>query len=286
MTTSPTPLPAEPPVRTAPLFGHNTNLVGVPTAFLAAPDFNEAPTPLHIAGVRDLNRSLFTMLAEAEDHADAALAFETYMNAVFGLDPEMRATKKDSEAGRPRRFRSSYFRLLRGWGFDSNGPEGAVLKGWAESRFGLFPTYHKAPLGRYPSPAWMVYVEEKMSSRFHNNAILSQLDLLYEFCQWSLKNSLQLPQDTVTVYRGVNDFLEHPVLEKTGKRAFLIRLNNVVSFTSDRDVASCFGDTILEVRVPLEKILFFSPLLPRHGLKGEDEYLVIGGAYDVRATPY
>jgi NAD+--dinitrogen-reductase ADP-D-ribosyltransferase len=270
------------PATAIPSFGHRSNLVGVPTALIADPAFNADPQPLAIAGARALNPKLFEMLSEADGPADAALAFETYMAAVFGLDPEMR--EKTDREGR-RRYRSSYFRLLRGWGYDSNGPEGAVLKGWVESRFGLVPTFHKAVLGRYPSPAWMGYVEEKMGSRFHNNAILSQLDLLYEFCQWARARYFAA-EPLLTLYRGVNDFAEHPILERRDRRRVVLHLNSLVSFTTDRDIAGCFGDTILEVRVPAVKVLFYSSLLPRHGLKGEDEVLALGGAYDVRATTF
>ena len=99
------------------------------------------------------------------------------MAVVFGLEHA-------PEQGERRRYRTSYLRLLKDWGFDANSPAGAVLKGWVESRFGLFPTFHKEPLQRFNSPAWFAYVEEKMSSRFHNNNIYMQLDVLYEFCQW------------------------------------------------------------------------------------------------------
>ena len=54
-----------------------------------------------------------------------------------------------------------------------------------------------------------------------------------------------------------------------------------MSFTARRSIACEFGDTILEARVPLVKILFFNDLLDRHPLKGEGEYLVIGGDYRV-----
>ena len=59
---------------------------------------------------------------------------------------------------------------------------------------------------------------------------------------------------------------------------------NLASFTGERDVAGCFGDTILEVRVPIAKILFFNELLARHPLKGEGEYLVIGSDYRVTTS--
>lgn len=86
------------------------------------------------------------------------------------------------------------------------------------------------------------------------------------------------------LYRGVNDFIEHPLIRKNRGREIIVRLNNLVSFTADRTVACEFGDTILEARVPKVKILFFSELLPRHPLKGEAEYLVIGGDYRVNTS--
>lgn len=258
--------------------GHSTNLVGIPTGLLASAAFNDYPLPLSIGGVREMNRPFFEMLAKAPDAGSAGTVFENYMNMLFGLDGS--ALVGDDNAGK-RRFRSSYRRLLEGWGFDSNGPEGAVLKGWVESRFGLLPIYHKERLERFPSPAWIAYVEEKMSSRFHNNSISTQLDILYEFCQWMLARWLAPGRRHFTLYRGINNFDEHHVVERIDKRTAVIRQNNLVSFTANRVIADEFGDTILEAQVPVAKILFCNNLLTSHPLKGEGEYLVIGGDYRV-----
>ncbi len=255
---------------------HSTNLVGIPTGLLASCAFNEHPLKLRIGGVRETNPALFAMLEDATSVEEAREAFQNYMCTVFGLDAEQRRGEDR------RRFRASYLRLLTGWGFDANGPEGAVLKGWVESRFGLLPGFHKRPLGRYPSPAWVAYVEEKMSPRFHNNSIHLQLDLLYEYCQWMLARHFSPGRYHLTLYRGVNDFAEHQVIERTGKREAVARQNNLVSFTAARDVADQFGDTILEAQVPTAKIVFFNALLPGHVLRGEGEYLVIGGDYRVK----
>jgi NAD+--dinitrogen-reductase ADP-D-ribosyltransferase len=263
--------------------GHSTNLVGVPMDLLAGRVFNDYPVPLHISGVREMNASLFEMLAQATDLPDAGEAFTCYMMAMFGIDPEQRESGRGP--GR-RRYRSSFLRLIKGWGFDSNGPEGAVLKGWVESRFGIFPTFHKEIIRRISSGPWTTYVEEKMSSRFHSNAIYVQLDLLFEFCQWALQRFAAPGQTHLTLYRGVNSFDEHQVVERIDKHTVLMRLNNLTSFTSDRDIAECFGDTILTVRVPVAKIAFFNTLLSTHPLKGEGEYLVIGGEYRVTASYY
>lgn len=252
--------------------------------------------------MRETNHGLFALLERANDHNQAAAIFEDYMTVVFGLHPEqwrksrLRAAVADREDGRidcsrdradedRRRYRSSYVRLLRGWAYDSNSAEGAVLKGWVESRFGLFPTWHKRAIDRFSSDAWITYVEEKMGSRFHNNAIWSQLDLLYEFAQWSLLRD-HPDESRFRLYRGVNDFDEHPLVERIDRRTVVVRLNNVVSFTRDRDVATWFGSYILEADVPAAKILFFNSLLPHHAVKGEGEVLAMGGEYRVRATYY
>jgi NAD+--dinitrogen-reductase ADP-D-ribosyltransferase len=261
--------------------GHSTNLVGMPTDLLASCEFNAHPLPVHISGVREMNKSLFKMLAEAPDLDSAGEAFACYMMAMFGIDPEQRESAKETKR---RRYRSNFMRLIKGWGYDSNGPEGAVLKGWVESRFGIFPTYHKEIIPRISSGAWIVYLEEKMSSRFHNNAIYVQLDLLFEFCQWVLDRFAAPGHRHLTLYRGINSYDEHQIIEQIDKRICVMRLNNLLSFTSDRDVACCFGDTILTAEVPVSKILFFNDLFTMHPLKGEGEYLVIGGEYRVTAS--
>lgn len=260
--------------------GHSTNLVGHSAAYIADVSFNDNPRPLHIAGVREMNSPLFEMLDFASDLDDAGEAFNKYMDAMFGIDPEQREAPRLSD-GR-RRYRSSWLRLLKGWGYDSNGPEGAVLKGWVESRFGLFPTWHKAPLVRFATGVWTTYVEEKMSSRFHNNAILTQLDLLYEFCQWAFHRFVAPGQTHLVLYRGINDLDQHEIERGADRHHVIVRLNSLSSFTSEEDIAGCFGEIVLEVAVPLAKILFYNMLLPPHPLKCEGEYLVIGGNFRAR----
>jgi len=262
-----------------PSFGQSTNLVGLPTELLGCRCFNDHPQEMHISGAREMNKSLFEMLSQAPDLADAGIAFQTYMNAMFGTDPE-----QADRDGKVRRYRSSFLRLLKGWGYDSNGPEGAVLKGWVQSRFGLFPTYHKAVIDRLAGPVWTAYVEEKMSSRFHNNAIHTQLDMLYEFCQWALAKFVSPGNKHITLYRGTNSFDEHQIAERLDRRRVIMRINNLASFSDDRDVAGCFGDIIVTAQVPAVKVIFFNSLLPIHPLKGEGEYLVIGGEYLVDAS--
>ncbi len=259
-------------------YGHSVNLVGVPSAVLASPSFNDEARELHIAGARETNAGLFRLLAAATTVDAATALFRDYMTVTFGLSAD-RCDDATDRFGR-RRYRSSYLRLLKGWAYDSNGPEGAVLKGWVESRFGLFPTYHRQPIRKFSSPAWYRYVEEKMGSRFHNNAIFGQLDLLYEFCQWLIASHLGQPGHW-RLFRGVEHFEEHHIVERLDRRRCVVRLNNLVSFTPERDIATCFGDRILEARVPTCKVVFCNALLADNRLNGEAEVLVIGGNYTV-----
>jgi len=272
--------------------GHSSNLVGVSAAYLSSPDFNEKPESLDLPHVRATTRAFFEMLAEARDMADAVQAFHAYMAATFCLEPDQfdpLEQKRKAKTGRTggdgtRRFRSSYLRLLKGWMFETGGAEGAVLKGWVESRFGLLPTWHGQPITHIPCHAWLRYVEQKMNSRFHDNAIHCQLDLVFTFCQWALGRFVCPEETHITLYRGINITGEDMVLERPDKRHALVRFNSLTSLTADKTVAECFGDWILKVRVPAVKVVFFADLLPKHPLKGEAEYLVLGGDYFVEMS--
>ncbi|GAA5171972.1 NAD(+)--dinitrogen-reductase ADP-D-ribosyltransferase [Viridibacterium curvum] len=256
---------------------YSTNMVGIPADLVASVAFNEHPQALRIAGTREANAGLFRLLDDAVDQADAADRFAHYMDAVFGLE------KPDPTQPRPRerRFRASYLKLLQGWGFDSNSPQGAVLKGWVESRFGITPSFHKSALDRYPSPAWTGYLEEKFNSRFHNNCINMQLDALYEFCQWSLVRFAH-PLCRL-MWRGTNHMEEQILSGSLRSRECITRLNNLVSFSLDAERASEFGDWVLKSDVPACKLLFFPGLLNDKVLNAEGEALVIGGLYRVEA---
>lgn len=249
----------------------STNLTGIPTAYFASPAFNISPIPTHINGVLEMNRQLFDALDKMGKEEIAPL-FINYMRVMFELEEQSVSDGK-------RRFLANYLRLLRGWHFDSNRPEGAVMKGWVESRFGLRPLFHIEPVTDINSPAYYRYLMEKMSPRFHNNAIYSQFDLLYEYCQCYLKR-FGGKKGRITLYRGVNRIGdEQQIIEKREKRLWVVRNNCLVSYARDLERASEFGDTVLKIEVPFEKILCFNDLLPGKLPSYESEYLVIGGNY-------
>ncbi|MFZ1539292.1 MAG: NAD(+)--dinitrogen-reductase ADP-D-ribosyltransferase [Chromatiaceae bacterium] len=88
----------------------------------------------------------------------------------------------------------------------------------------------------------------------------------------------------LSLLRGINRIDEQEILEPLGCGRYRVLFNNLNSFTSNRERADEFGDYILRVAVPLPEIFIFNRLLP--GLyKGEDEYLVIGGLYEVAISP-
>lgn len=256
---------------------YTTNLVGVPAPLLASTAFNTHPQPLHIAGARETSPGLFALLQRCGEPDEARDVFAHYMSLAFGL-------AREAPGGGPRRWRTSYLKLLQGWGLDANGPSGAVLKGWVESRFGLAPAFHGAPLGRFPSPAWITYLEQKAGSRYHNNSIYQQLDLLYEFCQWMLVRFRLLGEDRwATLWRGSTRCEEQLVAGSLRARHCTLRLNNLVSFSCSRAEAQCFGDWVLRTRVPLVKLLLVPGLLNTTSLHGEAEVLALGGDYEVEA---
>ncbi len=259
-----------------------TNLVGIPTSIFASVDFNEHPLPLHVAGARESHPGLFALLVHCPDAVQARVVFAHYMTIAFGLQ---RLSAEERAAAPGRRFRANYLKLLQGWGLDANSAAGAVLKGWVESRFGLVPVFHKARLERFPSPAWMQYLEDKASPRFNNNAIYQQLDLLFEFSQWMLARFAPLGDGpAIELWRGSTRCEEQVVVGTLRQRRCTVRLNNVVSFSRSRELACCFGDWLLRARVPLVKLLVWPGLLDTASLDGEGEVLAIGGEYDVLAS--
>jgi NAD+--dinitrogen-reductase ADP-D-ribosyltransferase len=250
------------------------NRCNLPAVILGSLTFQRHPTPLMLDGVAELHADLFDMLDKTEGMAEATQLFREYVAAHFCLDNLEEAGLDDHSK---KRAKANWRRALRGWSFDADGREGAVLKSWVESRFGLLPRFHAEPLRDFTGPAWRRYEEMRASGLYGTNALEAQLDLLYAFCQYEFARR-QAPA-AVTLYRGINRIGDHEVLAGDGRRQVVL-FNNLTSFTADRDRAGEFGDYILEVAVPTAKVFFHCGLLPGV-LKGEDEHLVIGGAYEV-----
>jgi len=253
------------------------NYCNLPPWAIASLHYNREPQPLKIQGLR---RPLKMLLDKLEPLAEAearGTLFHDFMDVRFQLHQWQREESSSSRKS----LKNSYLRFLRGWLFDSNSVEGAVLKGWVESRLGLPPIFHGETIGDVHSRAYFRYTQERMQGLARTNAIFSQLDLLYGYVQYELAR--RYPDRThITLYRGIYDFEEHQVLEKRDKGHFVLRLNNLNSFTDDFEKAWEFGSRVIQAEVPLPKVFFVSGLLPKSLLKGEGEVLVIGGEYDVK----
>lgn len=254
-----------------------TNMVGIPVGLIGSTAFNRCLHQITIHGTRETHPGLFRLLGQSDNQAAAAEVFEHYMQVEFGLASPTAAQLP------PVRKRASYVEVLRGWGVDSNSPKAAVLKGWVESRFGLVPNFHKERLGLFPSPAWADYLREKTDIRIHNNCIYQQFDLLYEYCQWSIRRFQAPGPRFVRLWRGTNNVEEQLIEGDARKRHCIVRLNNLVSFSASKDRADEFGDWVLETEVPTAKMLFVPGLLRNHVLDYEGEFLVVGGNFKVRA---
>jgi NAD+--dinitrogen-reductase ADP-D-ribosyltransferase len=253
------------------------NLCNLPPWVVASCRFNGNPRPLEIQGVRRAHRHLFRLLDELDDPVARGRQFHDYMDVAFQLHQWRNGT---TDLAR-RSLKNSYLRFLRGWMFDSNSMEGAVLKGWVESRFGIPPTFHREPIEDIQEEGYFRYTLDRMKGTARTNSIQAQLDVLYEFSQYELGR--RHPGVTgFTLYRGIHDFSEHRVLSRPGKDRCVLRLNNLNSFTADFEKAWEFGTRVLETVVPPQKIFFRADLLPLSLPKGEEEAMVIGGDYEVR----
>jgi len=257
--------------------GSSFNLCNLPPWAIASREFAAEPRPIEVQGGREANRFLFRMLDAIDDPDERARRFDDFVTVKFQLH-EWRREATDSAR---RSIKNSYLRFLRGWGVDSSSIEGAVLKGWVESRMGLGPTYHRGRIEGPDSEAYQCYALDRVRGHARTNAIDSQLDLLFTFTQYELARR-HPGERWLTLWRGIHDVAEHEVLERPGRRDWLVRMNSLSSFTRERERAWEFGSTVFEARVPVPRVFFASELLPHSILKGEREVLVVGGELRVK----
>jgi len=263
------------PARRLPL-----NRCNLPAEALASLAFHFGPVALELDGVLPLHRPLIEHLSALDTGDARAELFHRYVTAHFLLDdaPSLGL----SERTRLNRCRLDYLRLLRGWLFDADGREAAVLKGWIESRFGLLTDFHRGPIG-YPedeSGRRHAFEFECAAGLYGTGALEAQIDLLYTYTQHELARRYP---DTrhITLYRGYSGRSALIPLAPLPDGHTAVAMNNLSSFSANRERADEFGDYVIACDVPVAKVLAFSELIPGR-LQGEDEYLVIGGVMAVR----
>jgi len=250
---------------------------------IGSEEFQADPRPIEIDGVRTTDSQLFRLLKDIGDPEERSGLFQSYISTKFSPDHGSEEQSGDKPF-------LNYAHFLRSWGADSNGHAGAVLKAWVESRFGLLATYHNGCLAE-DAAAREGFMLDRMRGAARTIGVLMQLDLLFTYCQDEL--SRRLPGARwKTLYRGTHDPEEYSIRSRPDdsgakpNRLALVQLNNLSSFTSDREVAWEFGSQVWEVQVPISKIIFFSGLFPESLLAGESEYLVLGGYYNIRSLLY
>lgn len=254
------------------------NRCNLPAVILGSLTFQRHPTPLVLDGVAELHSDLFVRLDRLKLPHQRAAVFRDYMTVAFRLEhPEEIGFSGDTHPGRKNRVKANWIRILRGWAFDPDGREAAVLKGWVESRFGLTPRHHGCDLHDPNADAYHRYEQMRAEGLYGTNALESQLDLVFAYCQYEFVR--QGVPVHLRLYRGVNRVDAHEVLDEKDGGTRVLLLNNISSFSREHERAGEFGDYILCVNVPIAKVLFHYALLPRV-LQGEGEYLVIGGAYE------
>jgi NAD+---dinitrogen-reductase ADP-D-ribosyltransferase len=252
------------------------NRCNLPPWVVASRQFDEEPRPLEIQGVRAENAGLFRALDALDDPDARARVFDDWLSVRF----QLHHWQDQATAPARRSLKNSYLRFLRGWGMDANSIEGAVLKGWVQSRVGIPPTFHHVPL-REDEQAWGRYAADRTRGHAYTSAIDAQLDVVYAFTQYELARR-HPGERWLTLWRGQNDLDAHEIVERLGPREWIVRMNNLASFTDDRERAWEFGSVVLEARLAVARVFFAGHLLPRSILRGEREHLVIGGDLRVR----
>lgn len=256
------------------------NRCSLPAEALASLAYHLAPLALELDGMLPLHRPLIEHLSALDTPGARADLFHRYMTAHFLLDDAPALGL--SEHSRLNRCRLDYLRLLRGWLFDADGREAAVLKAWVESRFGLLTGFHRGSI-EYPddeSGRRRAFERARAAGLYGTGALEAQIDLLYMYTQHEL--SRRHPgMRHLTLYRGYSGRGALIPLAPLPDGHSAVAINNLSSFSASRERADEFGDYVIACDVPLPKVLAFSHLIPGR-LQGEDEYLVIGGVMAVR----
>jgi len=252
-----------------------------PAWVIASPHFNRNPRDIEIQGVRRAHRSFFSRLDRLADPAGRARCFRDYVDLVFRTG---KWRQESTPLGR-RSLRNGYLRFLRGWMLDASSAEGAVLKGWVESRFGLPPVFHAGRIDGTGSGEYLRYLAERMRESTRANAVESQFDLLYEFVQYELRRR-RPGVAAYRLYRGVRNIGDYRFLEEPGGGRAVVRMNSLNSFSGRLEYAWEFGSHLFEAEVPASKIFFRSDILPGVLPRAEEEALVIGGDFDVKVRSF
>lgn len=238
-------------------------LKGCITPAFGSREYNKAPRRFPLPGVRTAHSGLFSALSAAEGQPERAGLFCSYMTERFGDAACMRG-------------RGSHLRYVLGWMLDSNGREGAALKGWASDRFGLAATWHGGAL-EGDEAARAEFADEVKHALAADPGAYAKFDLMYEFAQFELS---KCSFGHVVLYRGTGN-LKGSAKSWSSSGTITVALNCLNSFTREFERAWEFGDRVIEARVPTTKIFFDDAIFRTGILTGEEEVIVLGGEFEV-----
>ncbi len=248
------------------------NHCNVPSWLLASTAYQTDPIPIVIDGIHVWYQTLFEALNSADTYEARSEHFKNFMTVHFHLGKNSSNNLENEDP--PPRPKVNYRRLLLGWLFDSDNEQGAAWRSWVESRFGLLTCFHRESLHGPDTPEYLRFRQICTRATYNTNELYAQLDLLYCFCQHELQ--LRYQREHITLYRGCSEMPEYVI---NGENVKLF--NNLSSFTADPESALRFGSKVFAVQVPLAKIACFESLLP-NSLQGEQEFMVLGGLYQVK----
>lgn len=266
------------PIATLPAYARGAfNRCNLPAVILGGQTYQQHPVPLVIDGVVALHGAFFRGLDALDCADERGVHFRQYMCSAFLLGKSEEAGLCDDSSA-IRRDKCDYLRLLRGWMFNADGIEAAVMKRWVESRFGLLTINHGGRLDDRHGHSYQTYQADYVRGLYNSNALESQLDLLYSFCQYELQR--RWPKRSLwRLFRGINHIDEHSRVGERQDGQLALLLNNLNSFSDDPHLCEAFGDFILAMEVPVTKLLYFPELLTGV-LRGEHEFIAIGGVYN------
>ncbi|WP_328833246.1 NAD(+)--dinitrogen-reductase ADP-D-ribosyltransferase [Vibrio ulleungensis] len=242
------------------------NHCNLPSILLASLAYQSIPVPLYIYTLEPWLREFRKSCMKLSSINDRVEHFHRAMSERYQVHKPN--VCDDGEVSNP----STYRKILIGWLFDSGNQQGAVLRAWVESRFGLLTRYHNLELLGPDSDRYDHYASLSGYYSLNSDELFSQLDFLYYYCQLELGTRYS-SVDHLTLYRGFSTLPTRTINEEP-----VYLFNNLSSMTEDPELALQFGTQVVKVDVPRYKIICFDSLLPGT-LSGEREYMVLGGLY-------
>ena len=219
--------------------------------------FQSSPQKLSLPATLREHASLWSALDKINDAAERRELFSHHVANFrwFHLPmAERPPTIQDAKSG--------LGALLRGWGYDSDGGSGMILKAWAEHRFGLRSIHYGETRSQQ-----IASVEAVIQQRFRINLsfLFEQLDLLYTFCQRELRNQ---GNDFVRLFRGTHDAANYAIKDVDrvlNRGEELVEFNCLSSFTDDVEIAWEFDPVYGRCRCHVIKSATTQASYPRRG---------------------